>query len=48
MNISRLIKMATVPSDTMLRRGWEGRLSMGTEKGPSHQHAPERDTLSFP
>lgn len=34
MNIIRLIKMATVPSDAMLWKGWEGRLSRGQRRVP--------------
>lgn len=34
MNITRLIKMATVPSDTMLWKGWEGGLSRGQRTVP--------------
>lgn len=50
MNIIRLIKMATVPSDAMLWKGWEGRLSRGQRRVPPISLPPPvpRDTLSLP
>lgn len=48
MNITRLIRMATVPSDAMLWKGWEGRLNREQRSALPLKHAPERDTLSLP
>lgn len=48
MNIIRLIKMATVPSDTMLWKGWEGRLSRGQRRVPPISLPPRETPCLFP